>query len=376
MENITFSRKELYDLVWVTPMLSLSKKYDISDVGLRKICVRMDIPLPKVGHWQKLQFNKKSPAKQLPKEYKGVGTVTLKIREEGQVTNSKRRVLTNLQKEIETDSNLDMKVPDKLTKPDKLVIAARDNLKERSKYLDHGLTSCSFDHLSIRVSPYNIGRALRFMDKLIKTLRSRGHEIYVKHDSTVAIVEKEEIMISLRETIKREFIVDNKYSWRTAKDTPTGLLCFKMGRYGDKEWKDSKLTLEEQLPQIIARLEIEGKELRERTLRWEKQRAEDKEKKRIAKELEQRQEQELSNFKAILKEASRLHQATVMRNYLDKVEAYAIENNNLTDKLKEWLAWARKKADWYDPLIEIEDELLSNVDRDTLILQKKSPYSW
>ena len=36
----------MYDLVWSEPMLSLSKKYNISDVGLRKTCIRMSIPMP------------------------------------------------------------------------------------------------------------------------------------------------------------------------------------------------------------------------------------------------------------------------------------------------------------------------------------------
>lgn len=32
----TLTRKELYDLVWSTPFSILSKKYSISDVGLKK----------------------------------------------------------------------------------------------------------------------------------------------------------------------------------------------------------------------------------------------------------------------------------------------------------------------------------------------------
>ncbi|GGI51764.1 hypothetical protein GCM10011425_29760 [Mucilaginibacter galii] len=33
---------------------------------------------------------------------------------------------------------------------------------------------------------------------------------------------------------------------------------------------------------------------------------------------------------------------------------------------KEWLRWAEMKADWYDPNIESYDELLADVDRNTL----------
>ncbi|MCW3107243.1 MAG: hypothetical protein JWQ09_1749 [Segetibacter sp.] len=376
MDNIHFTRKELYDLVWKEPLLSLSKKYDISDVGLRKACMRMNIPLPKAGHWQKLRYGKKSPVKALPKDYTGDEKMILRLRPEGESIKrpSQKSILSELQKEIESDPKLDMRVPEKLTNPDKLIIEARNSLTERSKYLNNGLAWCSIDHLSIKVSPGNISRALRFMDKFIKVLKIRGHEVYVRHDSTYVVIEKEEIMISLRESLKRELVDDGR--WKTAKDTPTGLLCLKMGRYNDKEWKDGKQTLEEQLSQIIVRLETEGKQLRERSLRREKERLEAQETERIRKELEKRQEKELEDFKGILQQASRLHKATTIRTYIDKVEAHAAENGNVTEEIMQWLAWARKKADWYDPLIECEDDLLKDIDRDTLAFKKKMSNSW
>ena len=58
-ENIKISRKELYDLVWSKPLSTLAKEYFISDNGLRKICKQFDIPVPQLGHWQKIQYNKK-----------------------------------------------------------------------------------------------------------------------------------------------------------------------------------------------------------------------------------------------------------------------------------------------------------------------------
>jgi hypothetical protein len=45
MEKVTFTREELYDMVWEEPLSRLAKKYKISDNGLRKICKRMNIIL-------------------------------------------------------------------------------------------------------------------------------------------------------------------------------------------------------------------------------------------------------------------------------------------------------------------------------------------
>lgn len=60
MNNKIFIRKQLYDLVWSKPLTQLAKEYAISDTGLRKICKKHNIPLPKLGYWQKIQHGKKS----------------------------------------------------------------------------------------------------------------------------------------------------------------------------------------------------------------------------------------------------------------------------------------------------------------------------
>ena len=62
------SRNELYELVWAKPMTHLSKELGLSDVGLRKICVKFGIPLPLRGYWSRLQFGKQDPRPALPFE--------------------------------------------------------------------------------------------------------------------------------------------------------------------------------------------------------------------------------------------------------------------------------------------------------------------
>lgn len=62
------SRVELFELVWSKPMTHLSKELGLSDVGLRKICVKYGIPLPARGYWARLQFGKQDPRPDLPFE--------------------------------------------------------------------------------------------------------------------------------------------------------------------------------------------------------------------------------------------------------------------------------------------------------------------
>lgn len=53
-----FKREKLYDEIWTEPVSKVSKRYEISDVGLRKICVSLDIPVPPRGYWEKLAAGK------------------------------------------------------------------------------------------------------------------------------------------------------------------------------------------------------------------------------------------------------------------------------------------------------------------------------
>jgi hypothetical protein len=45
MEKITITRNDLYEMVWKEPMTTLTKRYGISDNGVRKICIKLQIPL-------------------------------------------------------------------------------------------------------------------------------------------------------------------------------------------------------------------------------------------------------------------------------------------------------------------------------------------
>jgi hypothetical protein len=52
MENrsITINRNELYEQVWNEPVSRETPKYGISDVGLKKICRKDNVPTPPLGY--------------------------------------------------------------------------------------------------------------------------------------------------------------------------------------------------------------------------------------------------------------------------------------------------------------------------------------
>jgi hypothetical protein len=49
---VRVSREDLYALVWSTPMVKASRRYGLSDNGLRRICKKLNVPTPR-GYWVK-----------------------------------------------------------------------------------------------------------------------------------------------------------------------------------------------------------------------------------------------------------------------------------------------------------------------------------
>lgn len=71
------SRKQLYDLVWSEPMRTLSARFGISDVGLKKTCAKAAVPTPDRGYWAKKEAGKTTFQIALQQRAPGMGDEVL-----------------------------------------------------------------------------------------------------------------------------------------------------------------------------------------------------------------------------------------------------------------------------------------------------------
>jgi hypothetical protein len=378
MENKTFSRKEFYDLVWSTPLTTLAKQFGISDSGIRKKCLKMNIPLPKSGHWAKVQFNKPVKIEKLPTDYTGTDKVSFSIRlEDTDEVISAHSKIQLLEKAIIEEEGEKLTVKERLTNPCKQVqdtkaaYSRKWNMHSSDSYVESYAKS-----LSIRVSKEMQERCLRFFDVFIKIMEKRGHQVNCSNRGTQLIIQGEEIEIYLREKTKRVEKISDR-SWKEYDYINTGIMVF-VARisWHNTEWKDGKLPLENQLAKIIAWLEIKGEELKLESIEREKRRIIAEEKRRKEEEFEKRREKELDKFKMLLHNFRFWREAEALRAYLSALESDAKQKNKLTDNFKKWLEWARKKADWYDPIVNAEDNLLYDDDKLKVNEEKKSDTYW
>lgn len=60
------NREELYNMVWSKPVLQVAKDLNISDIALRKRCIRLNVPMPERGYWSKHSNGKPTEKPVLP----------------------------------------------------------------------------------------------------------------------------------------------------------------------------------------------------------------------------------------------------------------------------------------------------------------------
>jgi hypothetical protein len=160
MEKLT--RKELFDLVWTTPMSKLAARFGVSDVALAKTCAKYDIPRPGRGYWQQLAAGIKGKRPRLPSSKDSEPIVLA------------RMPLANIEAVGEEPIVV---VSERLTDPHPAV-----------RWLEEAFASAKPDpygRLDLRnsygpafsVRPPHVRRLLRIMDALAKALTVRGHEV-------------------------------------------------------------------------------------------------------------------------------------------------------------------------------------------------------
>lgn len=366
MEKVSLTGKELYELVWSNSLKSLSKKYNISDNGIRKICKKNNIPLPKRGYWQKLQYGKPVQKEAFQKISFENNKIELQLRDENETikSNVESTPLSILENEIISDPSLNLHVPEKLIRPDKLIVNTinYEDAVKRYRY-GHGTYPSRNNILTIDVTESSLQRAYRIMDTLIKLLRARNHEVIVDN-KTYVVIEGENISFRIRE---RRKVSEKKENYGRNYD-PTGVLVILYGKYdfNPKEIKDDKIKLDEKLAKVLALIELEGKKEHQATIEREEYWRLEKEKELIRKEEKERKDKEIQTFKNLLKEATQWHQSKILRGYLEEVERKIYEQECPSQERIDWLNWAKQKADWFDPMMKREDETLKDLDRLTL----------
>jgi hypothetical protein len=173
-ETVVFKRDRLYEEVWSEPMRTLAARYGLSDIGLAKICRKLDIPVPGRGHWARKAAGQEIPRTPLPPHKPGRPRQHVSARRTDAapppICEDAERMI-----ERERDPGNAVIVPDVLTDPHPFVRLSMTILR-RAEYRARFPATTEERCLDVDVTERTRERALRVMNALLRALESRGFE--------------------------------------------------------------------------------------------------------------------------------------------------------------------------------------------------------
>jgi hypothetical protein len=383
--TIRYERDKLYQEVWAEAVTTVAKRYGISDVGLRKICKKLSVPLPPLGYWAKLAAGSKSPIPSLPKHSGPTEIVRQRFVSDEPVEPDPEHLLAR--REFEARPENQIAVSQTLDSPHPLVAATERALRRPKRHDPRGLPTTDRRGLDVSVSEASLPRALRIMDALAKALDARAMPIRIELDgkrrSHVKILDQDlavrllesalrterELTLQERRDMKQygHVYLPNRYSYKS-----TGLLKLGIiGNYSDELQKvvaDGKhQRVEQRLNEFVVKLEEEAVRRQRQEERRERENLQWEERAKLQREREERKSEELERLKDLEDEARSWRRAGDIRAYVAAAEAKAIgEHGTIASdsELGRWIAWARHKADWIDPLVAAACPILDDEDDD------------
>jgi len=182
------SREELYSLVWQTPLSRLAKSFGLSDVGLRKICVKHDIPTPPLGYWAKRVHGKQVHQPPLPPATNESSNTVYLVMRTGPVVPPS---VTAAQEDALAHESEHPAIVVPSERPVRLHLVAAATAKAlRAAKVDHeGFKHANISEaVDVMVGVHSIDRALAIIDAFACALQERGYAISSHEDGVQVVV--------------------------------------------------------------------------------------------------------------------------------------------------------------------------------------------
>lgn len=378
----TYSRDKLHEEVWTEPVSTVAKRYGVSDVGLRKVCISLDVPLPPRGYWARKKAGQDVQVTPLP-PHEGVDTKQgLKTYQEEQAITTLADKLSFLKENellllYRTCQTIAVSDEEKRLHP--IVRSIKSEITEYTKKHKRDiLANWAVDKWHRRpddeppfwrqLSPEILPRVYRIMDAIYTAIEQLGGKAlisgavqirgeYVPFDInegqlTVAHVVTPAEQKELDAYQKRSFFAV-KPNIRKYDYQPNGKLRIVM--WNGKQFRDTEQQpLESRLGEILISLYINSEDVRTERLRLEEQKRKEEEERRQRELRRERYNAEIEEVRALQNEASDYAIACQIRQYANAIAA----KPDISEEEQQWVAWALEKADWFDPSVAANDPAL------------------
>lgn len=379
VQQARLSRQELYDLVWSEAVSKIAERYNMSDVGLKKICLKHRIPVPPRGYWQKVAAGKKVQKIALP-AIKDADEIVIRVASPAlSAADAEGKIDAAIEAE---DNSPPVIVLEALHRPHGSTVALREALRREpdSQSAVHSFVPEAF---ACRVSKASVSRVLRIADALAKACEARGFMLLSgKKGERIGgqlrvVVDGFSYDISFNERMRQEayrltpaelerrkrgqYVYAPAYSY-----TPTGELTIKIDQmYGSglrSVWNDTKRRqVETCLRDVMLSLR--------RAAAWQAAENAKAEARRLRHEVEEQRraalraeiEAERARVEQLEKDAAAWRRAQDIRAFVAAratqmaIRAGQPDRTSADDRkddfeARRWLQWASDQADRIDPL--------------------------
>jgi hypothetical protein len=375
-------------MVWEEPLSKIAPRLGLSDVGLRKICVRNNIPVPQRGYWAKAASGRKSNPAPLPKP-KEDWPMTFNAPEQPKEGAPGLPGIYGERIEAEKRPENRIEVQPLGDKLHPMTKALKKTLKAARPDQYGGLLCEDPAVFRVRVPEASIERALMIIEALTRAIEARGLSIqpgdtghYTK--SAGVRIGDAIVRLSLEETSTRRAHMQTEkekaqmrrsgYSSAPLYDfVPSGLMTMSVphnwGSGFQSSWKDTaSRKLEQRLNEVMIGV-YHTAHATEVRVKDEAEKA-----RRIAAENERRaalraeRDAELAFLNTLRSDADRWREAESLRAYIAAVERHHQAQGELSPEAVVWIERSRRHADRLDPLtptprtaLDYEDHELRHV---------------
>lgn len=414
--SMKFEREKLYDEIWDISLTGVSKKYGLNYAKLVQVCKENNIPYPSSAYWTKknmgLDYTKEII--ELPEAEEKEIEVLLKNTElliDKKVSDKDKFIKEfNFLNFLEEDEKknvaeviYDLSV-DKYRKNHKVIIEYKDKTKEERRkereanYFNpyYNINNYVEKGYFANISQTQKDRFMKILSAIYFAIEELGGQVnnnfllYVRDENvTIEIEELQDTVIHelTKEEAKKileyeEFQKRHTYGYKPnirkydyVYNGKLKITC------GDRKYirETDKIKLEDKLGDIIIKLYEQSEEIKNERLEREKIARKRREKEERKEKIRNDKNSEVQKIKELINCAEDYKIACEIRNYIDAVSKKEL----LTDEIKEWIKWANKKANWFDPTIDGEDELLgkrehtkSMEDKNNKLNRYGSYYDW
>jgi len=362
-----FTRQQLHDLVWSGPMREVAKGLGISDVALRKHCVKAFVPPPPQGHWNRVRAGQTVKISPLPPRPPGlsdeiaIGQERYRVHNHGDfeeeptppafaetIEGVRERVALAIGTVVAAKN---LAAP-QAAFSQQLDEDARRKL-ERSSW-NPPILSTPFEQRRLRI----LQGLFAGLARLDCTAKTQGKDV---RDITISVGHQH-----VRITLDRQGTRQQNSRSRSAEDLDDFLeLAILDGCRREevrKSWQDNaSAAIEKQLTEIAVEIVVAGelqyRESMQSHYKWQIERRECRRREEIQRKLEAERAERERQLKLQAARLKRLQEGAESHRKANDIRSFvaaviAAPNDKVDpETVKRWREWALAEADRLDPLV-------------------------